>query len=248
MQKQRVDVSPEMVAFIGEGVVESDRWPERPVVFAFHDLDGAGVPIVECATGATERATLVLVVASVACLRLYETAPEPGARWHLPSDLRAIALGIRDCDAPETARATVRLGRSIELLCALMGRLADGGLVPAAGACDLLARDAARVVAARRMIDERWHEKLTLDGIARACGINRAKLTRGFRQMYDRSIGDVLVEKRLEGARQLLRVTDLPVSSIGYRCGYLNNASFTRAFTRRYGVPPTRARLTGIAA
>ena len=66
--------------------------------------------------------------------------------------------------------------------------------------------------------------------------------------MYDRSIGDVLVEKRLEGARQLLRVTDLPVSSIGYRCGYLNNASFTRAFTRRYGVPPTRARLTGIAA
>ncbi len=250
MLKHRVTVSPEMVAFVGEGRCAGDDWPNAPLRFAFHALDGAAPPTVEHVAAGEEadEATLVFVVAAEACRRLYATVPPAPAHWHLPSDLRAQALAIRDCDAPAAARETVRLARSIELLCALLGRLAAGELVPADGARALSERDAAQVVAARRLIDEQWREKLTLDRIARACGLNRAKLTRGFRQMYDVSIGELLAEKRLEGARQLLRVTDLPVSSIGYRCGYTNNASFTRAFTRRYGVPPTTARAPELAA
>ena len=40
----------------------------------------------------------------------------------------------------------------------------------------------------------------------------------------------------------MLLTTDLPVSSIGYVSGYLNNASFTRAFGRRFGHTPTDVR------
>lgn len=96
----------------------------------------------------------------------------------------------------------------------------------------------------RRLVDERWREKLTLDGIARACGLNRAKLTRGFRQAFGSSVADRVADRRLQGAHRLLLATDLPVSSIGYR----NNASFTRAFSRRYGVAPTRLRAMEMAA
>lgn len=46
----------------------------------------------------------------------------------------------------------------------------------------------------------------------------------------------------------MLRETDLPVASIGYACGYHNNARFARAFSRRYGMPPTRLRETELAA
>ena len=53
---------------------------------------------------------------------------------------------------------------------------------------------------------------------------------------------------KLRGAGEMLRSTDLPVSSIGYRCGYLNNASFTRAFSRHYGVAPTQYRAHRLAA
>ncbi|KQT31431.1 AraC family transcriptional regulator [Sphingomonas sp. Leaf412] len=242
-----------MIAFVGDGCIAHDGWPLESLLLAFHDIDGAAPPMVEHVARdqwphAAEGATLVFVVAEAACRRLYDCVPAPGTVWHLPSELRAMALGIRDCTAPEAARATVRLGRSIDLLCAVLGGIAAAELIPGDAAGALSESDAARVVAARRMIDERWHEKLTLDGIARACGINRAKLTRGFRTMYATSIGDLLTDKRLEGARRLLSITDLPVSAIGYRCGYMNNASFTRAFTRRYGMPPTRARAERIAA
>ena len=100
----------------------------------------------------------------------------------------------------------------------------------------------------RRLVDERWHEKLTLDGIARACGINRDKLSRGFRTIYNSTVADVLAENRLSGARRMLLATDLPVATVGYRCGYLNNASFTRAFSRRYGLAPSLLRHGAIAA
>ncbi len=167
--------------------------------------------------------------------------PDAGL-WHLPSEVRAIALAIRDCALPSPACETLRLAKSIELLCAVFATSGDGALVPVDGAGALSAVDAGRIVAARRMIDEQWHEKLTLEGIARACGINRAKLTRGFRAMFASSIADAIAERRLGGARTMLLSTDLPVASVGYACGYLNNASFTRAFSRRFGVAPTQLR------
>ncbi|MEX6650950.1 helix-turn-helix domain-containing protein [Pseudomonas aeruginosa] len=40
----------------------------------------------------------------------------------------------------------------------------------------------------------------------------------------------------------------MPVSSIGYQCGYLNNASFTRAFSRQFGTTPSSLRAPRLAA
>ena len=164
------------------------------------------------------------------------------------SDAALLAIAIRDCPLPEPARATLRLAKCIELLCATFAGIHGAGLLPAAGTGALSERDAARLAAARRLVDEHWQEKLTLDGIARACGLNRAKLTRGFRQTFGSTVADAITDRRLQGAHRLLLATDLPVSSIGYRCGYSNNASFTRAFSRRYGVAPTRLRAMEIAA
>jgi AraC family transcriptional activator of pyochelin receptor len=168
--------------------------------------------------------------------------------WHLPSDMRAIALAILDSRSDCTASMTLRMAKSIELLCVAFEKFSDQSLIPADGAGDLSATEAQRIAAARRLIDERWNEKLTLDSIARSCGINRVKLTRGFRSMFDMSVADAILERRLGGARELLLVTDLPVSSIGYRCGYLNNASFSRAFSRRFGQTPSHFRTGRLAA
>ncbi len=143
---------------------------------------------------------------------------------------------------------TLRLARSIEMLCQFFAALRTGSLVAIEGQPGLVESDIARIAAARRIVDERWHEKLTIDNIARSCGINRDKLTRGFRELYHCSVGEALSERRLRQARTLLAASDLPVASIGYRCGYLNNASFTRAFSRRFGMAPTAMRRMGVAA
>ena len=103
-------------------------------------------------------------------------------------------------------------------------------------------------MAARQMIDDRASEKLTLDLIARGCGLNRSKLTRGFRELFNCTVAEAIAERRLDLARRMLLTTDLPVSSIGYESGYLNNASFARAFGRRFGRSPSDFRLQGLAA
>lgn len=241
--KSRIEVSPEMVAYVGAGAIVARDWPGNPLALAFA-LGGGTFSLdpvpADCETLAASD--VVLIVAAEACRRIFGQSPDSVGAWHLPSDMRAIARAIRDCTLPAAACETLRLAKCIELLCATFAALGDGALVPAGGAGALSAVDAGRIVAAQRMIDEHWHEKLTLEGIARACGINRAKLTRGFRAMFDSTIADAIAERRLGGARTMLLSTDLPVASVGYACGYLNNASFTRAFSRRFGVAPTQLR------
>ncbi|SFP47313.1 helix-turn-helix domain-containing protein [Sphingomonas rubra] len=246
--KQRIDVSPEMLSFVGPGPIVCDDAPADTVNLRF-DLD-AGAPTLGLGgtlADATD-ATIVLAVKADACRRIFGFVPASPGCWHLPADLAHLAVAIRDCPLPGPACATLRLAKSIELLCATFETLARETLISADRAGALSERDAARLAAARRLVDERWQEKLTLDGIARACGLNRAKLTRGFRQAFGSTVADAIAQRRLQGAHSLLLATDLPVSSIGYQCGYSNNASFTRAFSRRYGVAPTRLRAGGAAA
>ena len=244
--KQRIEVSDEMLSFVGAGSVSTVGWPAHVVglsfddeILAFHTRPTAG---------AIRDGALAFVVTTAACRRIFGFLPEADARWHLPGELRVLVQAILDCRLPSNARDTLRLAKSIELLCATFAMIGDGALISTGASGELSATDARRIVAARRLIEERWHEKLTLDMIARACGINRAKLTRGFRAFFDTSVADAIADLRLGEAGELLRATDLPVSSISYKCGYLSNASFTRAFSRRYGVAPTLYRAHRIAA
>lgn len=252
MPSSCVVVSPEMLSFAEPGPVPRDDWPTDAVVIGFAGIGGAAAPVLRFGADSVEHDWLdgcdvVFVVQRAACQRLFGEHPKDGS-WHLPGDLRSHALAIRDCEAAEPARDTLRLARSIELLCLTFSALGAERLVPIHGGGALTERNAARIAAARRLIEERWQEKLTLESIGRACGLNRDNLSRGFRQVFDCSVADLLAEKRLTGAHQLLLATDLPVSTVGYRCGYLNNASFARAFSRRFGHAPSLLRHGAMAA
>ena len=254
-----VDVSPEMVSLIGCGPSAAVTLPSELVALTFL-LGGAGAaptlqidprPCMEALEAASARSyRLVLLVCRPAMVRIGgRTLLESNSlSFHLPSQLRAIALALRDPPTNPEARTTYRLAKSIELLCETIRLFTARELVAVAPECDLSLADSRRLLAARQMIDERWNEKLTLDAIARACGLNRAKLTRGFKEMFDCTIAEALAARRLLEASRLLLTTDLPVSSIGYESGYLNNAAFSRAFGRHFGRSPSHYRAFGMAA
>ncbi len=247
-----ISVSAEMVLFVGQGGLPTNGWPDDSLMVSFAGFDGDSVPVLRYdplpAEADHREADVVLIVQRNACRRLFGGLPPGAGSWFLPSYLCGLVHSIRDCEAELAARTTLQGARSVELLCQAFAELAKGELVPAEGGGALNQADALRIATARRLVDERWHEKLTLDGIARACGINRDKLSRGFRTIYNSTVADVLAENRLSSARQMLLATDLPVATVGYRCGYLNNASFTRAFSRRYGLAPSLLRHGAIAA
>jgi AraC family transcriptional regulator, transcriptional activator of the genes for pyochelin and ferripyochelin receptors len=252
---EAIDVSPEMLTLVGIGAMGDHRWPASPVALEFEFSSPATFRIhLNPSPGALDKGEddvrMVFIVAREACERLLGAALEvsDAEAFFLPAEMRAIALAIRDCALQPAAALPYRLAKSIELLCEILGALGAGKLTRANGPATLSKLDLKRIASARQLMDEQWHEKLTLDQIARSCGINRSKLSRGFRELYRCSVSEALAERRLAEARQQLLATDLPVSLIGYRSGYLNNAAFTRAFGRRFGQSPSNFRACGVAA
>jgi len=193
---------------------------------------------------------VTLLVAPAGYRRLGGRGPDEADRrgYYLSTELRAIVVSLRDCAMTGAARRAYRGAKGVELLCETIRLMDETRAVPLASCCGLSRADATRIIAARRMIDERWREPLNLAAIGRACGLNRAKLTRGFRDMFESSITQAIAERRLSQASRMLLTTDLPIASVGYENGYLNNASFARAFARRYGVPPSDYRAARLAA
>ncbi len=208
------------------------------------------MPDVGRALAAASESCVVFLVATAALVRLGGVGLTRAgcATFHLTAQLRAIVLALCDPPAEPEVRPTYQLAKSIQFKSETISQIRGGDLAPVSGGGQLSPADTRRMMVARRLIDERASEKLTLDFIARNCGLNRSKLTRGFKELFDCTVAQAIAERRLELARGMLLTTDLPVSSVGYESGYLNNASFARAFGRRFGRSPSNFRYIEQAA
>lgn len=257
---QQVIVSHEMTILRGRGPFADVKTPEgaMAVVFGLGSIHacaslalfGAG-RVTELLARDEPGARIVLLLAPAVVPRIEgRTLPETDAHrnFHLPAELRAIVLALRDCERRGEAGDIYLAAKGIELVYETWAQLDAGTLTPLAIDSALSRAASERIVRARQMIDDRSNEKLTLEHIASVCGLNREKLTRGFRDMFACSVAEAIAERRLTQASRMLATTDLPVSSIGYENGYMNNASFSRAFGRRFGVSPSDFRARQLAA
>ena len=252
-----ITVSDELTVVVGHPDAVST--PPQAIALAYTlgtIQDSATIAIVGTATVAAlmenhgPGTRIVLLVAAPVITRMERAIPAADdlEMLYMPSVLRLIALALRDCDVAGEAGDLYRAAKAVELLCETL-RLREAALLQPLVANAALPRShSLRIMAARRLIDERWSEKLSLEKIAATCGLNRESLTRGFREMFHCSIAEALAERRLAEASRMLLTTDLPVSSIGYENGYGNNASFARAFGRRFGLSPSDYRAQRLAA
>ena len=101
---------------------------------------------------------------------------------------------------------------------------------------------ARHLLRARDLVDARYFEPLDVDDLARAAGLSRAHFSREFRRAFGDSPHAYLLTRRLERAATLLRTTDRSVADICMSVGLRSVGSFTTAFTRTYGEPPTAYR------
>lgn len=242
--KRVVIVSHEFTSFVGRGACDASALPPEAILLGFGDIGEPAVSVLK-REDLRERANDDLVVFAVgraACIRLFDLTPNPQGSWYLPADLRAIGRKVVAVEGDGEAADMLRAARSIELLHRLFTAFAEERMVEVCGATTLSEQDVALVAAAHQIVNEHWQERLTVGSVARRCGLNKSKLTRGFRELYRCTVAEAVSEHRLSHARQLVSASDLPISSVGYRCGYTSNASFTRAFARRFGMTPTELR------
>ena len=56
--------------------------------------------------------------------------------------------------------------------------------------------------------------------------------------MTDCTPQEFIIRYRLTKAADMMKLTNDPIGEIAAKCGYQNQLHFSRAFKKRYGVPP----------
>lgn len=134
-------------------------------------------------------------------------------------------------------RALYLRNKVSELLLLSFSRIAPG----TAGATEIRLHqyDIDKIREAREYLLANMEHPLTVIELSHKVGINDFKLKKGFKQLYGVTIFDFLLEARMEKARTLLTETDTPIHEIAFATGYKNVSSFTAAFKKRMGFPPS---------
>ncbi len=135
-----------------------------------------------------------------------------------------------------------QLGRGCGLradahLCLILARLGEVG--PQGGGMSLPVRErqALYVREAARFIEINFQNPITVTGVSRHTGLDRAYFSRLFRRQTGMTLQAYLVRCRMEKARELLG-GGLSVAQAANSVGYADGAAFARAFKRYWGSAP----------
>jgi AraC family transcriptional regulator len=85
----------------------------------------------------------------------------------------------------------------------------------------------------------------SLDALARIAGMHASHLSRSFRKTFGESVGGYLRRRRLEAADALLMRAESSLAEIAAAAGFCDQAHFTRAYARHFGLTPGQRRRVG---
>ncbi|MDE6789416.1 MAG: substrate-binding domain-containing protein [Ruminococcus sp.] len=94
----------------------------------------------------------------------------------------------------------------------------------------------------RREMQTAPQNEWSIDEITKKIGISRSHLKRLYKEMFQISIIDDLIEARIEKAKQFLAHTHMRVTEIAMECGYKSETHFMRQFKDKIGITPTQYR------
>ncbi|HYF50610.1 MAG TPA: AraC family transcriptional regulator [Planctomycetota bacterium] len=166
---------------------------------------------------------------------------------------RHLCLGLIGCGAgdiapgvysssPHIERLSREVSRALKLNSAdrsakieLLSGLIALELSASTGKAQTLESVAAKV---RNRIDADYAKPLTLAKLAASAYVSADYLRQLFRREYGIAPMRYLLSKRIEIARELLGLTQLPIGDIAARCGFNDVFYFSRAFKKIMGMPP----------
>ncbi|WBO23722.1 AraC family transcriptional regulator [Sphingomonas abietis] len=197
----------------------------RPNVFRIGDQEAEPdlrMLIGYCAFGSTDSALLVTLLPALIHAR---------GEGRLTT---LIQFAVQEFRSERPARDVV-LARLMELL--FIEALRSSGPHCPSGVLKGLGDD--RVAAAIRCIHESPTEAWTVANLARASAMSRSAFFDRFRQTVGMSPMEYLLHWRMILAKNLLRLREGNVAQIARRVGYGSASTFSVAFTRHVGVPPS---------
>lgn len=113
-----------------------------------------------------------------------------------------------------------------------------------AGSPMRIERDVRRLLQVSTYVMAHYVHPITLDEIAAEVGMNRSSFCIWFKKTKGMTFTQFVIEYRLNTAAKLLQNSQRQVSEVCYEVGFNDLPHFTRAFTKAYGVSPTKYRKT----
>ncbi|NIB42429.1 helix-turn-helix transcriptional regulator [Pseudomaricurvus alkylphenolicus] len=110
------------------------------------------------------------------------------------------------------------------------------------GRGDLPFAEIKKLSQARTILEEATGTMPSIAELSAMVGLNRRKLTEGFKQAFGETVAVYALEVRMRKGYQLLNETQLSVQEIAEYCGYGHPHNFTIAFQRRFGCSPSQIR------
>src|SRR5262244_2059945 len=99
-----------------------------------------------------------------------------------------------------------------------------------------------RLSRARKFIDESYQLPLDLAEISRQACLSRYHFLRLFRDAFNTTPHQYLIQRRIERAKELLRSRSLSITDVCFEVGFESLGSFSSLFRKRVGQPPTTYR------
>ena len=176
-----------------------------------------------------------------------------GFRERFPRVIAEPARTLTDGRFVSSAGASATLDLMIGLIArhatdAISGEVARHLLAPYPATGPRSAPDPGRrpgdpvVQRALALIGERLDETGDCAALAHELGISLRQLQRRFRAVEGRPLGGAWREARFARAHQLVQQTELSLTEISVATGYGSVEAFSRAYRRRFGIPPSQDR------
>lgn len=99
-----------------------------------------------------------------------------------------------------------------------------------------------RLGRAREFIDHCYDHPLSLAQISEKACFSRYHFLRLFRQAFNKTPHQYLIERRIEKAKELLKGAELRVTDVCFEVGFQSLGSFSSLFQKRVGHPPVTYR------
>lgn len=102
-----------------------------------------------------------------------------------------------------------------------------------------------KVRRAIEMMEQNLETPLSIPELCNVIGVSQRHLDRLFKGYVKTSPRLYYRDIRLDRARGLVTQTELPISEVALACGFPSHVHFSRAYKRRFGVPPNQDRIDG---
>ena len=111
----------------------------------------------------------------------------------------------------------------------------------------VLSRERRAALAARDRLLADLANPPSIEELARECGLSQRRMNALFLELFGATPFQCLTLWRLDQARALLAEGTLAIKQVAHLMGYAHVSSFTHAYTRRFGTPPTGRRGGGFS-